>query len=103
LSNGVVLTGAGTANNLIQNDKIGTDPTGSFGLGGGNGVAINGGASHNTLSADVISGNAGFGVYISDVGTSFNVVTNSEIGTSAAGTAAVHNGASGVYILSAAS
>jgi titin len=101
--NGVVLTGAGTSNNLIQTDRIGTDPTGSFALGnGGSGVVINGGASNNTLNGDLISGNGYYGVYISDAGTSSNVVTNSWIGTNAAGTAAISNGATGVYILNSA-
>ena len=101
--NGVVLTGSGTANNQVQFDKIGTDPTGSFALGnGGSGVVINLGASSNTVSSDLISGNGYNGVYISDPGTSSNVVAGSEIGTNAAGSAAVPNGSVGVYILNSA-
>src|SRR5262249_3407495 len=101
--NGVVLTGAGTSNNLIQNNRIGTDPTGSFAMGnGGSGVGINLGASSNTLNGDLISGNGYPGVYISDSRPSSNLVRICCIGINAAGNAAIPNGAVGVYILNSA-
>jgi hypothetical protein len=101
--NGVVLTGSGTSNNVVQLDQIGTNPTGSYALGnGGSGVVINLSASSNTVTNDLISGNGYNGVYITDPGTSGNVVAASEIGTNAAGSAALPNGSVGVYILNSA-
>jgi len=68
--NGVVLLGAGTSNNTVEASEIGTDPTGTSSVdhngaslkNSGNGVAIFAGASSNTLSSDVISNNASYGV-----------------------------------------
>ena len=71
--------------------------TGGSTFGNGMGVRIDGGSKHNTIGGtsagarDVISGNLGVGVYISDSGTSGNVVEGDYIGTNAAGTAAVFN------------
>jgi hypothetical protein len=97
--NGVVLTGAGTSFNTVQNSKIGTDPGGTSKVdqsgtsltNHGHGVLISGGASSNTLTGDVISNNTSDGVLITDAGTNGNVVQGSFIGTNAAGSAALPN------------
>ena len=71
---------------------------------GVNGVAVYDGANKNTIggtatgSGDVISGNASNGVYLSDAGTSGNLVEGDLIGTDASGANAVANSGSGVYI-----
>jgi parallel beta-helix repeat protein len=108
--NGVVLTGSGTSGNVIQNNLIGTDYSGTHALGnGGSGVVINLGATGNTIGGttlytrDVISGNGYYGVYLSDSGTSNNLVEGNYIGTNAAGTAALGNGVNGVEIMNGAS
>ena len=67
------------------------------------------GSSSNTIGGssaadrNVISGNAGNGVNISDSGTQYNVVENDFIGTDATGRFAVPNGSDGVIVQSAAS
>ena len=73
-----------------------------------NGVAVYDGANKNTIggtatgSGDVISGNASNGVFLSDAGTSGNLVEGDLIGTDASGANDVANSASGVYIGSGA-
>ena len=101
---GVVITGTGTYDNVVENSMVGTDPTGTIGYAGtvslGNtadGVALSGGASDNLLSSDVISNNAQYGVFISDPGTSGNVVGGSFIGTDVTGSYALPN-YDGVFI-----
>ena len=105
---GVEITGTGTTGNVVQGDLIGLNATaGSVPVGnGGHGVEIDSGASGNFVGGpgfkggqNVISGNHGAGVYITDPGTDSNVVAGNFIGTNAAGTAAVANGASGVVLV----
>ncbi len=93
---------------MVEGDYIGVDASGTVALGNGaSGVAILAGASDNTIggtpgTGDVISGNVGNGVYISDSGTTGNVVENAFIGTDATGSYALGNGQDGVTIRSGA-
>ena len=101
---GVSLIGSGTSGNLVAGNEIGTDVSGTIALANGlDGVDISGGATANTIGAaaggmNVISGNVGWGVWISDSGTTGNLVQANYIGTSAHGNAAVANGEGGVDI-----
>ena len=102
---GVFITGAGTALNVVQNDLIGTDVTGTKGLGNhNNGIDILNGAQANTVGGttaaarNVVSGNVFEGVLINDPGTSKNVVEGDFIGTDPTGSFAVPNGDAGVYL-----
>ena len=93
----------GANNNTVEGDYIGViagTAGGTADLGNGaSGVAIYGGAYSNTIgvnasgsgSGNVISGNGSNGVYISDSGTYGNLVAGDDIGTNAAGSAAVLN------------
>jgi hypothetical protein len=102
--NGVVITGSGTTNNVVQGSFIGTNPSGSQADPNGNGVVIEAGAASNTIGGttsaarDVISGNLSLGVEITGIGTSKNIVEGAYIGTNAAGTGALPNGINGVDI-----
>ena len=94
---------AGTTGNVVQGGFIGITADGSHPLGNGaSGVAVFAGATGNTIggtasgSGDVISGNAIYGVYISDPGTAANVVEGDDIGTDFTGTFRLGNGNSGV-------
>ena len=107
--NGVALAGAGTESNLIEGDYIGTDWTGGKALANSlDGVQIVGGATSNTVGGttagdrDVISGNASVGVFMSDPGTSGNVVEGDYIGTDLTGGKALANGLDGVLIVGGA-
>jgi large repetitive protein len=97
---GVELNGSGTTGNVVEGDYIGTDSTGNNDLGNpGAGVAISQGASSNTVTLDVISGNSYAGVWIS--ASPDNVVSADLIGLGANGTTAVAN-AQGVEVLAGA-
>jgi hypothetical protein len=90
---------------VVKGNYIGTDAAGTSALGNtSSGVLIEHYADSNTIGGssagdrNVISGNLDEGVFISDSGTSGNVVKGNYIGTDASGTGALPNGAQGVAI-----
>ncbi len=90
---------------VIEGNYIGLNAAGTSDLtNGGDGVHIYAGAASITVggtiagAGNVISGNASYGVEISDPGTSSIVVAGNYIGTNAAGSAAHGNGNSGVIL-----
>jgi probable HAF family extracellular repeat protein/parallel beta-helix repeat protein len=102
--NGVHLD-AGATSKLVVGDYIGTDTTTLVAKGNhASGVAITGASKNNTVgdtslaALNVISGNGGSGVFISG-GSSGNLVAGNRLGTNFPGTAAVGNGAYGVFIV----
>jgi hypothetical protein len=109
-ANGVRISGAGTTNNQVVGNQIGTGNTPDSPLGNGNdGVLIEAGASLNTVgstgganngNANIISGNMNNGVHLGGAGTSQNIVEGNYIGTDGIGTGrlAVANAANGVLI-----
>ncbi len=98
------LSGSGADNNRIEGNLIGTNATGAAAAGNYYGFVINAGANNNTIGGpaladrNVISGNAGIGIWISNSGTTANSVINNLIGLNAAGTAALANAVSGILI-----
>jgi titin len=97
---GVTLVGAGVTGNLIEGNTIGAALGGSVALAnGGDGVLISGGASNNTIggtasgAGNIVSGNGNNGV---EVGGSGNLIEGNQIGTNAAGSAALANAGDGV-------
>lgn len=68
------------------------------------GIQISSGANSNTIGGtttadrNVLSGNAQYGIWISDANTTGNVVLGNYIGTSASGLAAVPNGSGGLIV-----
>lgn len=105
---GVQILGTGSMNNWVGGNYIGLDASGTVDIGNTNqGVAIFGGASSNTVGGttvgtrNVISGNNGAGVRISDAATSANRVEGNFIGTNAVGTGAIGNSLQGVEIYGA--
>jgi hypothetical protein len=106
---GVSITATGVGQNVIAGNYIGVNATGTAALpNSGDGVSIFVGAQQNTIGGsvsgakNVISGNGGNGVTISDSGTTGNVVTANFIGINAAGTAALPNAFNGVGIYNGA-
>jgi len=106
---GIVLSGTGTKNNLVQGNFIGTDAEGTAARGNrGDGVAIGGGASANIVGGttaaarNLISGNQ-VGVEIRDAGTHANVVEGNYIGTDASGTTHIANSGAGLAVGESAS
>ncbi len=99
---GVLIEYAGSKDNLVQDNAIGTVLGNMMG-----GVMIDLGASGNTIggttsTANVISGNGGAGVTISDSGTSSNLVAGNAIGTIDSNTTGLENMGDGVSILDGA-
>src|SRR6266545_1006905 len=101
---GVLLTGTGATSNQNTGNYIGTDVFGTSDLGNGtDGVQIVNKAKNNVVSSSVasrsvISGNAGYGVLISDLDTTGNQVSNVFIGVSVGGGLNLPNDAGGVRI-----
>ncbi|MGI6414698.1 MAG: PKD domain-containing protein [Thermoguttaceae bacterium] len=97
------ITGAGSDNNTVAGNYIGTNRTGTETIANGEfGVLIDWGSKGNRVGTDgngvgdvaernVISGNAGAGVVIRYSGTDQNVVAGNFIGTTADGTSALGN------------
>jgi hypothetical protein len=91
--------------NLVEGNRIGTTADGTAAVPNRlNGVFVWDGASDNTIggtapgAGNLISGNGGNGIEITDQGAD-NVVAGNRIGTTADGTAALpNNGPAGIYI-----
>ena len=108
-NDGLTIRGVGASNNLVRGNYIGLDVTGTVDLGNSaQGLSIWAGATNNTIggtaagAGNVISGNNGEGVRITDTGTTGNVVQGNLIGTNAAGTAGIGNSQKGLSIGTAA-
>ena len=120
---GVLINGAGSDQNVVAGNYIGTTASGETELGNGSrdyihdplgaailgGVAIVNGASDNLIGTsgqraddagerNIISGNLGDGVDLYGSGAGGNVIAGNSIGTDATGTDAIANGGDGVYI-----
>src|SRR5207245_2177715 len=89
----------GTKHNYIRGNRIGTNAAGTAALGNIHGVYVAAGASSNIILANLISGNRGDGIVLTDSETFHNSVEGNFIGTNALGTAAVPNGQYGRPIL----
>ena len=88
--------------NGIMNNKIGTDNSGSAGLGNlGDGIRLTG-ACGNTIGyntgGNVISGNGGSGIYFGSASAN-NTVNNAMIGLNDAGSAAIPNAQAGIAVI----
>jgi len=89
---GVLIGTAGTSDNVLQGNFIGTNAAGGTGLGNTlDGVALIG-ATGNTIggtaagAGNALSGNDRFGAYLDGTGTNDNVLEGNLIGLDAAGT-----------------
>ncbi len=92
------------AGNYVGINSAGTAPI-THGFGGFNqinGAIVLSGGSNSTVEGNVVSGNDGWGVIVSGLGASGNVVRANYIGTNAAGAAAVGNASHGVLLFNEA-
>lgn len=105
-ANGILVLGAAASNANLQNNYVGTNASGTAGLGNTtNGIQINGapgaiigGTSANGAGGNVISGNAQSGVFIYGPGANGTVVQRNAIGTGSNGTSALGNANAGIFI-----
>ncbi len=109
---GILITGTGTNDNVVEGNLIGTIAGGTAALANaGDGVLITSGAQDNRVggngsksggvlsgAGNVISANGMSGVELQGTGSSFNDVQGNYIGTNAAGSARVPNAGNGVLI-----
>lgn len=103
---GIRLNGAGTVENFLGWNNIGTNAAGTAALANaGNGVLIDSGPTENVIgmfnAGNVISGNAKAGVQIDGGTTTMNAVHGNRIGTNGTATAALGNGVDGLFITGA--
>jgi hypothetical protein len=111
---GVIITDSNTSGNVLEDNLIGTEASGTQALGNTYaGVVIRNGASGNRIqraqTGNVISANVaapgpqgGFGVFITGSDTTNNVVTGNFIGTDRTGTQALGGQVDGVEIANGA-
>ncbi len=94
---GIVIVDAGTESNTVQGNLIGTNVAGTAALPNrDNGVTIFEGASRNTVSNNVISGNS-IGIALQS-GATANQIQGNKIGTDITGLKAVPNTGVGVLL-----
>ena len=104
---GVRIVDAGTSNNLVEGNYIGTDQSGTVALGNqGDGVALGGSNTNNNQiggltpgAGNLISGNLGDGISIEGAGTTNTLVAGNFIGTDTSGTSPLGNFGIGVLII----
>ena len=95
---GIFLNGLGTRQNVISNNFIGTDNSGTLVVSNANdGITVSG-APSNTISGNIISGNGTNGVYLAAAGATGNILVGNFIGTDATGKLALGNHNAGVTI-----
>ena len=105
---GIEITGAGASGNTVQNNRIGTDASGTAKIPNtGNGIYID--SANNVIGGtdfsvrNLISGNALPGIGITGSGATGNIVQGNFIGTDVFGTAPLGNAQEGVVIVGGAS
>lgn len=102
---GILLGNGSVTNNVVQGNYIGLDATGARALGNSShGVLLFNGAAKNLIggttvgAGNVISGNLSEGIYLTDSGTTGNVLQGNYIGTDATGKFARGNASFGLGI-----
>jgi Domain of unknown function (DUF4394)/Calx-beta domain/Domain of unknown function (DUF4214) len=96
-SNGVIFSGSGSTNNVVQGNLIGTNGAGTDAVGNGIGILVSGAASNNLVGGtvagarNIISGN-NVGLFLASTTGGVNTrVEGNFIGTNPAGTAGIPN------------
>ena len=104
-ADGIFLTSAGSFQDTIVGNYLGTDVTGTLDLGNGaDGLSIGGGGHTNVIGGttaaerNIISGNDRFGVFLIGTGTTGNRIIGNYIGTDVGGTHPVGNSSDGVLL-----
>ncbi|MEM7032927.1 MAG: clostripain-related cysteine peptidase, partial [Chloroflexota bacterium] len=106
--NGIWISGAGTDQNVILGNYIGTHAEGLIPYSNGfSGISIQNGAQANRIggtapgSSNLISGNQQNGIFISEVETTGNLILSNTIGLNKNGTGVIGQGESGIAIYNA--
>lgn len=91
LGPGVIVTGSGTTNNTIANNRLGSNQAGTGPITNLQGVLISSGAQFNTVSSNLISGNALEGISLTGADTQNNTIVANQIGTDVNGVLPLQN------------
>jgi hypothetical protein len=103
---GIFIDGSGTNSNEVLGNSIGTDSSGTTGLGNSVGIYLNNGPRYNKIGngtaagRNIISANSNNGIMIN--GSNSNEVTGNYIGTTASGEADLGNSTDGLAIYNGA-
>ncbi len=104
--NGITLDTADTTNNTISGCWLGLDSTGTNAAPNAyQGILLVEGASGNTiggttaLTRNVLSGNAQYGIWVSNANTANNIILGNYIGTDFSGTKALPNALAGLIVV----
>ena len=96
---GIRLAGPGTMNNTIAGNIVGADPSGMSAVpNGSSGILVSEGSRNNTIGGtspgygNLISGNTGNGILVSDNGSDNNIIQGNLIGTDITGESLLGNG-----------
>lgn len=106
---GIVITGSGARQNIVQGNYIGTDITGTKGLGNENAGILVDASSFNQIGGrmpgqgNLISGNVNSGIILYQTRSMSNVVQGNWVGLDASGKSALPNMFGGIYIYEAGS
>ena len=102
-SHGVLIQSAGSTDNVIQGNLIGTDASGTRDFGnGGNGIRTE--SSRTVIGGptasrrNILSGSDGYGVFLWGDGNVDNIVQGNFIGTDVTGTFAIPNNSGGMIV-----
>ena len=103
---GLVISGASASDNFVEGNRIGVDAAGTTAVPNGiHGILLTG--SSNAIGGpspdqrNIISGNGRDGIFISGIDASDNDILGNHIGVDAAGTAAIPNGLTGIWVAGA--
>jgi hypothetical protein len=96
---GVQLTNSASGN-VIRNNYIGTDRTGTLDRGNAEGIDIDSNSDSNQILGNVISGNDGDGIELGDTGldSGSNLIQGNLIGVQSDGVASLGNSGHGIHI-----
>ena len=98
---GVVVRGKGTEQNVVTGNRIGTDKDGQEALSNRlGGILLEKSAARNSISDNLISGNAKVGVKLLGGGVDENTLEGNTIGLNVDGSIAVPNSGPGVWLQS---
>jgi parallel beta-helix repeat protein len=96
---GIRISGGSATGNVIRNNRIGTDSTGTVALPNGYaGICLHDSAHGNTVEQNLVSGNDVIGIELYDAGTNGNQIRENRVGTSADGNMPLPNKSFGVSL-----
>jgi len=85
------------SHNIVKNNYVGTDRTGTYALPNYDGISLEGNTQHNTIGGlsandrNIVSGNVAYGIPLIGIDTRHNIIIGNYIGTNVSGNSAIPN------------